>query len=178
MSLASWKGGAGKTTTAVHLAEGLSVDFGEGSVLLIPTNPRGSAIDWAEKAQAGGRPLRSRVVHWPDPRKVATLRAVREPLVVVDTPNRDEAVVRAASPYPASARTPDSIHIRRSRAASASWPGMGFTSCMTATPTRWTIRLSPELSLSTWHGSPPSQRSADPASKSTSLDPGRRNWTC
>lgn len=48
------------------------------------------------KAHASGRPLRSRVVHWPDARKLATLPGVPEPIVVVDTPNRDEAIVRAA----------------------------------------------------------------------------------
>lgn len=43
------KGGCGKTTVALHLAQALSAD---GSTLLVDTDPQGSARDWAE--QAGG----------------------------------------------------------------------------------------------------------------------------
>ncbi|MBL6985324.1 MAG: AAA family ATPase [Candidatus Thioglobus sp.] len=43
------KGGSGKTTLALHLAHALSLD---STVLLVDTDPQGSARDWA--SQAGG----------------------------------------------------------------------------------------------------------------------------
>lgn len=43
------KGGCGKTTLALHLAQALTAD---GPTLLVDTDPQGSARDWAE--QAGG----------------------------------------------------------------------------------------------------------------------------
>lgn len=49
VALLNPKGGAGKTTLALHLARAFSA---KGSTLLVDTDPQGSARDWAE--QGGG----------------------------------------------------------------------------------------------------------------------------
>ena len=48
------KGGAGKTTIATHLARALQLDGAD--VLLVDSDPQGSARDWA--AVRRGRPAR------------------------------------------------------------------------------------------------------------------------
>jgi chromosome partitioning protein len=58
ITVANLKGGVGKTTTAVAIAEAAS--YG-GPVTLIDCDPQGSAIDWAERAAAAGQPFRSAV---------------------------------------------------------------------------------------------------------------------
>ena len=96
LAVASVKGGAGKTTTSVHLAEAAAA--GGRRVLLVDADPQGSAADWAEQARDDGTPLRSEVVAQPardlDRRLAARVGAYG--LVVVDTPNRDLDVVAAA----------------------------------------------------------------------------------
>lgn len=52
------KGGVGKTTTAIGLAEAAS--YG-GPVTLLDCDPQGSALDWARRAAGAGQPLRSTV---------------------------------------------------------------------------------------------------------------------
>ncbi|WP_150137412.1 ParA family partition ATPase [Candidatus Enterovibrio altilux] len=48
------KGGAGKTTLALHLSRALKDD---GSVLLVDTDPQGSARDWAEQGSGDSFPV-------------------------------------------------------------------------------------------------------------------------
>jgi cellulose biosynthesis protein BcsQ len=48
------KGGAGKTTVALHLAGELERQG--ASVLLVDADPQGSALDWAEQRARDGRP--------------------------------------------------------------------------------------------------------------------------
>lgn len=98
LAVASVKGGAGKTTTSVHLSEAAAAAAGGRRVLLVDADPQGSAADWAEQARDDGTPLRAEVVALPardlDRRLAARVGAYG--LVVVDTPNRDLDVVAAA----------------------------------------------------------------------------------
>jgi chromosome partitioning protein len=58
ITVANLKGGVGKTTTAVALAEAAS--YG-GPVTVLDCDPQGSALDWSERARAAGQPWRSTV---------------------------------------------------------------------------------------------------------------------
>lgn len=49
VTVTSHKGGVGKTVTAVHLAAYFTERFGEGSTVLIDTDPNASAIEWSER---------------------------------------------------------------------------------------------------------------------------------
>ncbi len=51
ITIASFKGGVGKTTTAIHLAGYLAK---KGSTLLVDGDPNRSCLDWAE---AGALPF-------------------------------------------------------------------------------------------------------------------------
>ena len=53
LSVLTQKGGAGKTTVALHLAGELSSRG--ASVLVIDADPQGSALDWAEQRARDGR---------------------------------------------------------------------------------------------------------------------------
>jgi len=56
VTVANLKGGAGKTTVAVTLAEAAS--YG-GPVVLLDCDPQGSALDWSQLAADSGHPFRS-----------------------------------------------------------------------------------------------------------------------
>jgi chromosome partitioning protein len=56
ITVATLKGGVGKTTTAVAIAEAAS--YGARTVL-IDCDPQGSALDWYQRARDAGQPLRS-----------------------------------------------------------------------------------------------------------------------
>jgi chromosome partitioning protein len=60
VTVTNHKGGCGKSTTAVHVAAYVAREFGEGSVVLVDTDPNGSAMEWA--ARGGGKGLPFRVV--------------------------------------------------------------------------------------------------------------------
>ena len=49
ITVTNHKGGCGKSTTAVHLAAYLAWECGEGSVVLVDTDPNGSALEWAAR---------------------------------------------------------------------------------------------------------------------------------
>ncbi|MEW6635345.1 MAG: ParA family protein [Actinomycetota bacterium] len=49
VTVTSHKGGVGKTVTAVHLAAFFAREFGEGSTVLVDTDPNGSALEWAQR---------------------------------------------------------------------------------------------------------------------------------
>jgi chromosome partitioning protein len=90
------KGGAGKTTVALHLAGELERQG--ASVLLIDADPQGSAQDWAEQRARDGRPrlfgtvgLARETLH----REVPEL-AKPVDYVVIDGPPRTTALVRSA----------------------------------------------------------------------------------
>ena len=85
------KGGVGKTTSAVHVAECLALN---SSVELVDADPQGSATDWAERSVEDGQPLRSS-------QRVANLRTLAKnsgnsDYVVVDTPPGNAGIIDAA----------------------------------------------------------------------------------
>jgi chromosome partitioning protein len=90
------KGGSGKTTTAVALAELAAT---AGRVTLVDCDSQGSACDWAALAAASGRPFRSTVIPMPKVRDLAhRLHSVSlgADLVVIDAPPPgDEAMARS-----------------------------------------------------------------------------------
>jgi chromosome partitioning protein len=85
------KGGVGKTTTAVYLAVAAAVR-GRGPVVLVDSDPQGSAAEWLEQAPVEGVEL----IEAPSERTVIRALAASEGVTVVDTPPGDERIVRAA----------------------------------------------------------------------------------
>ena len=90
------KGGASKTTTALALAEAAALSV---PVVLVDTDPMGSAWRWSYLAERSGRPLQCRVVPLPTADLARHLRTVTRDaaVVVIDSPPPgDLAVARAA----------------------------------------------------------------------------------
>ncbi len=93
VAIISQKGGAGKTTLAIHLA---AVAQEAGHVaLIIDTDPQATASQWA--AWRGDAP--PEVIDSPPPRlaaKVAAARAQGAQWIVIDTPPHADSAARAA----------------------------------------------------------------------------------
>lgn len=89
--MANLKGGAGKTTTAVYLANALSA---QGRTLLIDADPQGSALSWSETA--GDFPLPVVAAPVKDLQKRVEQLAEGYRHVVVDTPPGELAITRSA----------------------------------------------------------------------------------
>jgi len=95
ISIISQKGGAGKTTLAIHLAaeaakSGLSV-------LILDTDPQATASKWSEWRGPGAEP---EVVDCASPpllpRKIDQAAELGADLVIIDTPPHADAMARAA----------------------------------------------------------------------------------
>lgn len=91
ISVVNTKGGVGKTTTAIYLAEAV-VRSGRTAVVL-DTDPQGSATSWAEIAAEGGDPLPFDVT---PANKVTIGREFDAEFVVVDTPPGAADIIQAA----------------------------------------------------------------------------------
>lgn len=93
IAIISQKGGAGKTTLALHLAAAAQAS---GKVaLVIDTDPQATASQWA--AWRGDAP--PEVIDSPPPRLAAKVAAAREQgaeLIVIDTPPHADSAARAA----------------------------------------------------------------------------------
>jgi chromosome partitioning protein len=93
IAIISQKGGAGKTTLALHLAAAAQ---GAGRVaLVIDTDPQATASQWAAWRQDAP----PEVIDSPPPRLAAKIAAAREQgaeLIVVDTPPHADSAARAA----------------------------------------------------------------------------------
>lgn len=96
IAVAGQKGGAGKTTLAVNLAEAFRL--AGRRVLLVDTDPQGSARIWADVAGEAGRTEAVPVLGTGGPALRNTLRGLEgsAELVVIDTPPRMAAEAKAA----------------------------------------------------------------------------------
>lgn len=109
ITIAGQKGGAGKTSLAVNLAETLRIDGAR--VVLVDTDPQGSARYWRDIAEEMGHRDTCAVIGSTGPGLVATLRTL-EPaadVVVIDTPPRMGAEARAAIALASLVLTPVSM---------------------------------------------------------------------
>ena len=90
------KGGSGKTTLAVALAEAAAVEH--GAARLVDADPQGSASDWAAMAAEADEPLTSDIVLLPTARLAERLRHLPNPpaVTVIDTPPGDLSIAKAA----------------------------------------------------------------------------------
>ena len=91
------KGGAGKTTTAMYLAEALSRV--SHHVCLVDADPQGSCLTWVDSAAESGMPLAVDVEGLPSAvllrRRLPTL-ATSYDTIIIDCPNRDTQIIETA----------------------------------------------------------------------------------
>ena len=100
IAVVNLKGGTGKTTTAVGLAECAAEVYGE-PVRVLDLDPQGSASSWAEAAASVGEPLRAEVVALVEHTAAKLRRSAVQAfegvnLVVLDTPPGDPNIIDVA----------------------------------------------------------------------------------
>lgn len=95
LAVVNLKGGTSKSTTAMFLAAAFS---GRGRTILVDCDPQGSALTWAEDAEADGGELGFNVVSIPtrDVKKRVDRLAGDYKHIVLDTPPGELDIVRAA----------------------------------------------------------------------------------
>src|ERR671919_305765 len=93
LTIASQKGGAGKTTLSAHLAVEAERQ-GYGPVAVIDTDPQGSLADWWNQRRAE-TPLFAAVEVSRLPAQMAELHQQRVNLVIIDTPPALLQTIRA-----------------------------------------------------------------------------------
>jgi chromosome partitioning protein len=93
--VANLKGGVGKTTSAVFLAEAAA---STGSVLLVDADPQGSAMAWANEADEDGAGLSAVTVSIPTTDLARRLGSIAgdHATVVIDSPPGHEKIVQAS----------------------------------------------------------------------------------
>jgi len=94
ISVVMLKGGVGKTTTAVALAEAAS---GAGPVVLVDADPMGAAVRWSVLADQAEHPLAATVIGLP----------------ASDLPRRIGAIARDAAVIVIDSPPPGALHIAR-----------------------------------------------------------------
>lgn len=98
ITIANLKGGVGKTTTSVFLAEAAAARA--GSALLVDSDPQGSAMQWAEAStEDDGQGLRAVTVSLPTADLARRLVGIAGgyPYVIIDTPPGHLGIVQAAA---------------------------------------------------------------------------------
>ena len=91
IAVANLKGGTGKTTSAVYLAHALA---GDGSTLLIDSDPQGSALSWSETA--GDLPFPVIALPVTNIHRQIDALAGRYTHTVIDTPPDHTGIVASA----------------------------------------------------------------------------------
>lgn len=106
ISIAGQKGGAGKTTLAVNIAEALRLQGAR--VVIVDTDPQGSARYWRDLAEEQGATETAPVIASTGVGLLPALRALEAgaDIVVVDTPPRMSAEARAAMAVASVVLTP------------------------------------------------------------------------
>jgi chromosome partitioning protein len=96
ITVANLKGGVGKTTSAVYLAE--EAERRGRKTLLVDADSQGSAMRWADTAADEGDGLRAVTVALPTPDLARRLDAIASGYdqVIIDTPPGDLRIVQAA----------------------------------------------------------------------------------
>lgn len=92
ISIASLKGGTGKTTTAILLATAIARQG--HSVTVIDTDPQGSATEWAQRAADDGTPLDFTVTV--GNARTLTRNAPNSDFVLIDCPPGNPQIIDAA----------------------------------------------------------------------------------
>jgi chromosome partitioning protein len=98
LTIAQAKGGTGKTTCAVALAEVAARETGK-PVLLVDSDPQASSLSWAGEAEERGRALACATVGLPSSQlrnRLSGVGADRYELVVIDTPPGAGGIVTSA----------------------------------------------------------------------------------
>lgn len=95
LSIVSTKGGPGKTTSAMHLAQALTR---HGTVDVWDADPQGSATEWAALAEDDGDPLDFdvRPVNARTLERAAAGKGITTDHVVIDTPPGHPSIIEAA----------------------------------------------------------------------------------